>query len=378
MLYDIAIIGAGPAGATAALALRDTGLQVLLLDQGRFPRDKVCGDAIPALCGKVLNTLDPTYLQALQAFPAKTDIASCQVIAPNGTAFEYHFHTRGWCSPRLHFDDFLLRLVQGHTSTHIIQGTKVTDIQGQPGQWQLITPAATHHARLIIGADGANGLTAKRLAQHHMIPEHHCAAVRAYYTGIQDLQPQRMEIHLPAHYLPGYLWIFPVGDGTANVGFGMLSSDIAKRKLALRELLPTLLQTTPYLQQRFAQATPLGPVTGFGLPMGSRRRPLSGHGFLLTGDAASLIEPATGEGIGNAMVSGRLAAHIAAEAIQQNDLRHENLKAYDAQLYARLWSGLRNKYLAQRLIGGRKHILNLLIGAAGRPGPVRWLMRQVF
>jgi menaquinone-9 beta-reductase len=378
MRYDIAIIGAGPAGATCALALRGAGLKVALLDQAQFPRDKTCGDAIPALCGKVLRQLDPGFEAALRAFPAAVEIASCQVIAPNGKSFQYDFQTRGWCSPRLDFDSFLVQLVQAHTDTTLLTGRRVTAISGTAGDWVLHSSSGDLQARLIVGADGANGYCARHLAQQEMHPDHHCAAVRGYYTGVAGLLPDRMEIHLPKGYLPGYLWIFPVGEGRANVGYGMLSSEIARRKIALRKALPEMLTQVPALAARFQHAQLQGTIQGFGLPLGARRLPLSGAGFLLCGDAAALIEPATGEGIGNAMLSGQYAAELLVQACQADRFDAAFLAAYDHRVYGRLWKGLRQKQLAQRLIGNRPGLLNFLIGAAGSPGPIRGLMRKIF
>lgn len=378
MHYDIAIIGAGPAGATCALALRDAGLRVALIDQAQFPRDKVCGDAIPARCGKVLHQLDPRFAEALRQFPQAVEIASCQVVAPNGSAFSYQFQTRGWCSPRQDFDAFLLDLVRAHSTTDILQGQRIQQLSGQAGAWVLSGPQGTVQARLLVGADGANGITARQLTRQDIHRDHHCAAVRGYYHGIMGLQPDRMEIHLPQGYLPGYLWIFPVGDGRANVGYGMLSSEVARRKIVLRQALPDMLAKAPGLAERFAQAKLEGPIQGFGLPLGARRLPLSGAGFVLCGDAAALIEPATGEGIGNAMLSGQLAAEVLARACAQGRTDAAFLADYDARVYGRLWKDLRNKHLAQRLIANRPGLLNFLVGAAGRPGPIRYLMRKVF
>jgi geranylgeranyl reductase family protein len=378
MRYDIAIIGAGPAGATCALALRDAGLRVALIDQAQFPRDKVCGDAIPARCGKVLQQLDPRFAAALRQFPQAVEIASCHVVAPNGGAFDYQFKTRGWCSPRQDFDAFLLDLVRAHSDTDILQGLRIQQLSRQAGDWVLSGPPGQVKARLLVGADGANGITARQLTQQDIHRDHHCAAVRGYYHGIAGLQPDRMEIHLPQGYLPGYLWIFPVGDGRANVGYGMLSSEVARRKIVLRQALPDMLAKVPGLAERFAQAKLEGPIQGFGLPLGARRLPLSGAGFVLCGDAAALIEPATGEGIGNAMLSGQLAAEVLIRACAQGRTDAAFLADYDARVYGRLWQDLRNKHLAQRLIANRPGLLNFLVGAARRPGPIRFLMRKVF
>ena len=378
MIHDVAIIGAGPAGSTCALGLRDAGLRVALLDKAIFPRDKVCGDAIPALCGRVLQQIDPALRKALDAFTSKVSTATCRVVAPAGHHFEYRFQTSGWCSPRLDFDQFLLGHAREVAGLDFFPGHGVKSILGGPGNWELITEQGSVHAKVLVGADGANGLCASRLSGQQMSPDHHCAAVRAYYSNVGDLVDDRMEIHLLERYLPGYFWIFPVGNGLANVGFGMMRNDIAKQKLSLRQLLPELLAQSPGLAPRFAHAVAHSLVQGFGLPLGARKVPLSGEGFLLCGDAGCLIEPATGEGIGNAMYSGHIAALTLKRAFSQNRFDADFFQSHDQQVYAKLWKGMRQKHLAQQVLGGRKAILNTLIGLAGRPGPVQWLMRKVF
>lgn len=376
--YDIAIVGAGPAGATCALALRGSGLRVLLLDKAHFPRDKVCGDAIPARCEQVLRKIAPAHAEALRAFSEKVEIAACRVVAPSGEQFDYAFHTRGYCSARLDFDHFLLDLALQDPDLHFVPGEAVRSLSDRGQDWLLETAAGRYVARLVVGCDGANGITARQLAQYRMVPAHHCAAVRGYYQGIADLAPDRMEIHFLDQFLPGYFWIFPLPDGKANVGFGMLSDQVAQHKIKLRAALPEIVAQAPGLAERFRSAQLLGPVTGFGLPMGSRKVPLSGERFVLCGDAASLIEPATGEGIGNAMLSGRLAAEHVQAAFAARDWSAERLRAYDAAVYGKLWRDLRNKYRAQRFLGNRKWLMNWLVRRANRPGPVRWLMRKVF
>jgi flavin-dependent dehydrogenase len=105
---------------------------------------------------------------------------------------------------------------------------------------------------------------------------------------------------------------------------------------------------------------------------------MSGEGYLLCGDAAALIEPATGEGIGNAMLSGKLAAEHLKRAFVEGDLSSGNLKSYDEEVYRKLWKDLQNKYRAQRILGERRWLMNWLVARANARGPVRWLMRKVF
>ena len=179
-------------------------------------------------------------------------------------------------------------------------------------------------------------------------------------------------------WLPGYFWIFPLPDGRANVGFGMLSNKIGGKKISLRKALPEIVEQAPGLAERFAGATLEGPVTGFGLPLGSRKVAMSGDRFLLCGDAASLIEPATGEGIGNAMLSGQLAGKHLIRAFEIENFSATSLKSYDEEVYDKLWKDLRNKYRAQKILGERRWLMNWLVARANARGPIRWLMKKVF
>lgn len=377
--YDVAIIGAGPAGTTCALALRKSGLRVVLVEKSQFPRDKVCGDAIPARCEKVLYSIDPAFGKSLSEFPQKIDIRGCRVVAPNRVHFDYFFHTPGYCSERLHFDDFLLQLALKESDTEFLDGFNVSKVERREKDWEIqARDGRTIFGKTVIGCDGAQSVLARLLTKRKTPKEHHCAAVRAYYHGIEGLDENKMEIHFLEDHLPGYFWIFPLKDGWANVGFGMLSSRIAKDKIGLRQSLEAIVAEAPGLKDRFKHATLEGGINGFGLPMGSRKVQLSGDGFLLCGDAAALIEPATGEGIGNAMLSGKLAADHIKAAIGAQDLSAERLSQYDKQLYGKLWKDLRRKYLAQKYLGEKRKLMNWLVNQAQKPGPVNWIMRKVF
>ncbi|MEY3344158.1 MAG: hypothetical protein RL090_1842, partial [Bacteroidota bacterium] len=165
--------------------------------------------------------------------------------------------------------------------------------------------------------------------------------VRGYYKNVEGLHPNNfIELHFIKDFLPGYLWIFPLPNGLANVGVGMLSSHVAKKRLNLREAMLSTIKNHPTLSKRFEKAEVQGKLLGWGLPLGSKRRKLSGDNIMLTGDAGSLIDPFTGEGISNAMISGMAAAEIACAAIKANDFSSEFLNAFDKRIYDRLGSEL--------------------------------------
>lgn len=377
--YDIAIVGAGPAGAACALALQESGLRAVLVDKAAFPRDKTCGDAIPARAEKVLRSIHPSYAERLQAFPKKVDTKGCRVVAPNQSHFDFYFQTPGYCSPRLDFDGLLWDMVREAGKVEMMENFDVREVEREDGNWRIREKGGREiQARALVACDGAQSRLARQLTGFEVDADHHCAAVRAYFDGVTGVDEQLMEIHFLNDHLPGYFWIFPVGNGRVNVGFGMLSAQVARKKVALRKALEEIVGTAPGIAERFKSARQEGETKGFGLPMGSRKVSLSGEAFLLCGDAAALVEPATGEGIGNAMLSGKMAAEQLVESFLAADLSAGRLEAYDRALYGKLWADLRKKYLAQRFLGERKGIMNWLVGRANRPGPVRWIMKKVF
>ena len=164
------------------------------------------------------------------------------------------------------------------------------------------------------------------------------------------MHPQNfIELHFLEDMLPGYFWIFPLPNGQANIGAGMLSSSVSKKRVNLKEDMLKAIANNPTIKHRFKNAKLIGNIQGWGLPLGSKKRPLSGNGYLLVGDAGSLIDPFTGEGIGNALYSGMMAANIIVDAVKQNRFDAEFLKTFDDNFYARQWDELKLSHTMQKL-----------------------------
>jgi len=205
-----------------------------------------------------------------------------------------------------------------------------------------------------------------------MEPRHHCAGVRAYYSGVTGLDPQGfIELIFLKDLLPGYLWIFPLPNGRANVGLGLRSDMVRERRADLKKLLNELITEHPQLRDRFRNAKAEGPIQGMGLPLASKRWPISGDGYMLIGDAAHLIDPFTGEGISHAMISGVHAAHVASEALRSTPagqvIPHAALKDYDARVWKRLGKELGISTRLQQL-ADRPWLFNFVVNkAAGNP-----------
>ncbi|GAB3637987.1 geranylgeranyl reductase family protein [Hymenobacter arcticus] len=376
--YDVALVGAGPAGTACALALRGRGLRVLLLDKATFPRDKICGDAVPGHALKALRQLDPVYVAELWQLEPRDDVRRSRLVAPGGASFDLHWKLPTFNSPRLDFDAALLALVRRHTDTEIRENAALKTVEITPNCARLYLADGTEiTARLVIGCDGAHSVVGRRLLpEPRLARAHHCAGVRAYFDGVADVESGTTEFFFSNNYLAGYLWLFPVGGGRCNVGLGMLSELVAKHKIDLRQLLLDNLTTHPALAGRFAGARQLGPVAGFGLPIGGgRQRPASGARFMLCGDAASLIDPLQGHGIDMAIRSGILAAAQVVQCVEQQIFSAEFMQQYDAAVQRQLGPQLARSYRLMRLLGTRPWLMNLGTRLARLPGLGRWAQR---
>lgn len=379
--YDVVLLGAGPAGTACALALRGAGLRVALVDKARFPRDKICGDAIPGPALKALRRLDPAYVEELLAgLHPRAETRDSRVVAPNGGSLGVRWHLPTFNSPRLHFDAALLELVKRHTSTEIIEDFAAKTLAVGPDAVALTAADGRQlRARLLVACDGANSVAARQLAHRRLDRAHHCAAVRAYYTGVAAADGRTTEFFFLKKYPAGYLWVFPVGEGVYNVGFGMLSKDIAAQQLDLKDTLLDLLATHPELAARFAGARALGPVVGFGLPLGTGRpaHAVAGPRWLLCGDAASLIDPLQGHGIDTAVQSGILAAAQAVACFEKQDFSNDFLQQYARAVQAELGPRLARSYRVMRFMGNKPWLVNAGVRLAQVPLARRWLQKLV-
>ena len=371
--YDILIVGAGPGGCATAISLEGTGLSVCLIDKATFPRDKICGDALsPDVLNQLANLEGNLKDRFIERYaPRKVDVTGVRIVSANGKMAELSIQKgrekiKGWVAKRIDFDNFMYEEASRLTHVTVMTDTRVDDIEIQPDKVVIQAGEERISGSLVIGADGAHSVVSKQLTNFRMDRDHYCGAVRAYYENVHGFHSDGMiELHFYKSLLPGYFWIFPLPDNRANVGLGMLSSFISKRKVNLKAEMLRVIETEPGLRDRFRDAVLEDKIHGFGLPLGSKKRSLSGERFMLIGDAASLIDPITGEGVGNAIRSGRYAAAQAVRSMEANDFSAETMKQYDKVIYDLVWGEMRFSRMLQT--GFRYPIvINFLTGMAVR------------
>ncbi|RLG19929.1 hypothetical protein DRN67_01395 [Candidatus Micrarchaeota archaeon] len=387
--YDVIVVGAGPGGSSCAALLGKKGYNVLLIDKAKFPRDKTCGDAVSGKSLRVLRELGiDKQIEKVQHAPVRGVIFS----SPKGVQIDIPFRGKtyegdrepGYCCKRIYMDNIFFTTAKKTKGVKTLEEFQVTgpimegqQIIGVKGVYVKSKKPDEFRAKLIVGADGAHSVLARKTGcVTTPDPKHSCAAVRGYYKGVSGPE-DRIELHFIDEVLPGYFWIFPVGNGEHNIGLGMLIKDMQGRHVNLKGLMLNAIKTNPLFKERFKNAKPSSEIRAWNLPLGSYRQKVHGPGYLLLGDAASLVDPFTGEGMGNATASAKIASEIIDQAFRVDNFSENMLSQYSENLWAELGSELKTSYNLQRA-GKWKFLLNLVIDKAAKKPEVREFIGGTF
>jgi geranylgeranyl reductase family protein len=371
---EVIVVGAGPAGSTAAAYLARAGVDVLLLEKSQFPREKVCGDGltprgVKQLIDLGIDTSEEAGWVHNNALRIITGDLQLHLPWPELSSMPPY----GVSRTRQDFDELLAKVAE-RDGARLQQNTNVTSavtnhvgrVVGVRAKVGPDKTEVTYSAPLVLACDGVSA----RLALSVGIDKHEDrpmgVAVRRYYASPRS-KDDFIEGHLelwdrsdPANpkLLPGYGWVFPLGDGTVNVGLGTLSTSASFRNTDYRALLRQWLDGTPE-EWGFREENAIGKIGGAGLPMGFNRTPHYRDGMLLLGDAGGMVSPFNGEGIQSAMESARIASECVVQALARAEgpSRERALHAYPAAM--------------KELYGGYYRLGNLFAKIIGKPRIMR-------
>jgi menaquinone-9 beta-reductase len=372
---DVIVVGAGPAGSTTAYYLAQAGLDVLLLEKSRFPREKVCGDG-----------LTPRGVRALVAMGISVSEQDGWVrnkglrVIGAGKRMELpwpelsSYPGYGLVRPRTDLDQMLARraeqagarLSEGVTVTGPVRDDRTGRITGVMARADGEDDERAYTARVIIAADGNSSRLSVAMGLRKRDDRPLGVAVRTYYRTPRhddDYLESWLDLWDGDRLLPGYGWIFGMGDGTSNVGLGLLNTSAAFGHTDYHALLRRWLKGMP-AEWGFTEENRTQPVRGAALPMGFNRTPHYYQGLLLVGDAGGMVNPFNGEGIAYAMESGEILARTIAQALARAR------RSETERVLAGYPRALSDTY------GGYYAVGRVFVKAIGRPGLMRFATKH--
>jgi menaquinone-9 beta-reductase len=352
---DVIVVGAGPAGSAAAYHLATAGFDVLLLEKTAFPREKVCGDGLTPRGTKQLIAMGIDISSEagwIRNYGLRIRGAG-HVLELDWPELASH-PNYGLTRNRMDFDQLLARQAV-KAGARLYERTSVTApiLDEKTGKIVGVTAKPVDdngrragadvefRAPLVMAADGNSSRLSVSMGLHKRDDRPMGVAVRTYFTSPRhedDYLESWLELWAddPSEpgpkLLPGYGWIFGMGDGTSNVGLGILNTSSAFGKVDYSDLMMRWLAHTP-AEWQFREEFMTSPIRGAALPMGFNRQPHYTRGLMLLGDAGGMVNPFNGEGIPYAMESGHFAAEVAAQALRrQSNQRERALSAYPKAL----------------------------------------------
>jgi menaquinone-9 beta-reductase len=325
------VVGGGPAGSVTAALLAERGRRVILLDKARFPRHKACSEYVNPAGARLL--IDLGLERDLDGLGAHR-VAGMLIHAPGGERFLADFDAaepgrRALGLSRYRLDALLLARARD-AGVMVCDGAHVRDLVIERGR--VVGVEATVNGRretlrapLVVGADGRHGIVSRVLGLDVPLAWPRRTGLVAHYRGVTGLD-RWGEMHVACH---GYAGLAPLEDGLTNVAFVARSDVVAGRRESLAEFFERGLRGIPEVAAKLYGAERVGGIRGVG-PMARQARRVAGDGFLLVGDAASFLDPFTGEGVYEALRGAMLAAPVADAALRSGEVTARTLAPYRA------------------------------------------------
>ena len=330
---QVIVVGAGPSGSSAAFYLSKAGVDTLLVDKETWPRDKACGDA-------QINDVFPLYKEmgiyeeardaAVNHMTGFTFSGVDENIADFFAAEEFAF-----CTPRRIIDDIVRRGAVNNGGADFLENFEVVDLIIKKGYVRGVRALYNGKpvevmADAIVLANGSHSMQARQLGIFNEDPELAWYGARGYFEGVKGMNQLCIEEHLPHEmfYPAGYMWVFPEGPEIANIGVFITEKALIKSGMRLEDFFDWWRDNTKIGAERLGSARLLGDIKGWKLPSCRQIGDNVVNGCILVGDAGNGIECFTGEGFKEAMIGGKTAAGVLAEALKRGDVSKKALSAY--------------------------------------------------
>jgi len=343
--YDIVVVGAGPGGSVAARTAAEV-CDVLLIEKRQEIGAPVrCAEAVFKNMLSGLIRPDRKWIVS--------DIHGCRIFAPDGTMLEISAEAMGiegelaYILERKIFDQGLAKDA-ARAGAHLTVRTRATGLIVEDGVVKGVKinrfgEELEVRSKVVIGADGVESQVGRWGGINAALKLKNVGSCVQYLMANIDVPEDISDFYVGSVALGGYAWIFPKGDGLANVGLGMPGSKLDEKR--------PIDYLNEFVSRRFPDGQQLGLVMG-GVPLSDQPKTMTGHGLMLVGDAARHSDPITGSGITNAMEGGRIAGTVATKAVQHDDASRDALKEYDAMWRGSLFGKLQgHSYKIKELLG---------------------------
>jgi menaquinone-9 beta-reductase len=367
---DVVVIGAGPGGSATAHDLAKTGIRVALLDKRLFPRDKTCGDGLTPRAvgllrdmglldtllkqGRQINRFEvvaPNRTRTQAPIPASQTLPALSLVVPR-LVLDAVVRNHALASGAIAYDEHRVDRVEADDTGVSVHG----DANGSPFALR---------AQMAVIATGANSGLLLKCGLLKQQPET-MVATRAYYENVQGLSDV-WELRFDGVPLPGYGWIFPTGEGTANIGAGYFAPG---RATSAQKAFESFV-SNPALNPMLANARQVGPARGYPLRADFTTAPTHAPRILAVGEAAGLVNPLTGEGIDYALESGRIAAAHLHTMFATGSFGERERTAYDHELREHFQSLFEFCMFTRDRLCGSRFLLNALVAFANRRADLR-------
>ncbi len=330
--YDVLIAGAGPAGSGLAFHLASMGIRVAVVEAGKFPRDKICGDGVSPVALAELHRMGITATKKFEkaneikkvGLFIKDEKVSIDLTKPD----HLPFHAR--IIPRLQLDCWIYETAKKEGAV-FIESTRVTGYKISPHAAIVNLKNGTKEyqlkAKVLVGADGGNSMVARQMRGAVTADDFQLLGLRAYFKGVNGPK-DRVDIYFSEESFPGIYWLFPGANGGANIGMAMVSKTLPDKPSQVKKLLINHIKHNAQIMERIAGAKPEGKIKGWPITFFNPDSRITGNRVLLIGEAAGLINPLSGDGIQYALLSAHWASETLETCLKEDDFSEPALYSF--------------------------------------------------